>query len=285
MDIDLNKGRANRGMENPLTAIFDLADDVSTHSRYVKGMVWYAIIFMIFWMFFNFLLVLQTLSQGNLVFTLLLGLFISGLVAFLLIWRTHLFFKYFTRRYVGIKTVRDSEGLIKIPEGPTSAERYLTFLKQRHPPLTKLLKRSPKVLNRSSSLADSTGSRHEFDLYLTLPPGLTWKMFGFGEPGYGLFIKKMKGKPKMAHVLDLKKAVQNITEPENVLPSRIVLLYKFPSHFKGLSDDLYSFLVREEFKMTLKGKTYYPVIQVVGETEEGFYDFTPLVPEFADRLP
>ena len=100
-----------------------------------------------------------------------------------------------------------------------------------------------------------------------------------------MYIKKQKGKPKMTHILDIKKAVMDVAEIKEEVPSRIVLLFKYPASFKGLSDDLYSFLVREEFKIELKGKTYYPVIQLVGETEDGYYDFTPLVPEFADRLP
>ncbi|UCH89185.1 MAG: hypothetical protein JSV49_00620 [Thermoplasmata archaeon] len=286
MALDLNKGRASRGMENPLSAIFDLADDVSVHSRYVKGMVWYAIIFMIFWMFFNLILVLQTLNQGNLgLFTLLLGILISGFLAIWLIMRTHIFFKYFTHRYTGIKTVRDSEQPVPIPKGATVEDRYLKYLQKTHPPLEKLLKRTPGVLKRPASLTDKSGNRYEFDIYLSLPPSTSWKLFRMGGPGYGLFIKRNKGKPKLADILDLKKSVQNIAEAHDIVPSRVVLLNKFPGHYNGLSDDLYSFLVREEFKINLRGKTFYPVIQVVGETAEGYYDFTPLVPEFADRLP
>jgi hypothetical protein len=286
MDIDLNKGRSNRGMENPLSAIFDLADDVSQYSRYVKKMVWYAIIFMMFWMFFNFLLVLLSLSTGQgILFLVLMGLMISGLVAILLILRTHLFFQYFTRRYNGIRTVRDSGEPAVIPKGATIEDRYLRFLKDKHPPLEQTLKHSPKALTRSAKLTGATGASHLFDLYMTLPPDFSWKVMGFGEAPYGLFIKKFKGKPKMTDILDFKNAVKDAAEAQEIVPSRIVLLYKCPKNFKGLSDDLYSFLTREEFKYTLKGKNYFPVIQVVGETEEGFYDFTPLVPEFADRMP
>jgi hypothetical protein len=262
MDLDLNKGRASRGMENPLSAIFDLA------------------------VFFNVLLVIQTLATGNIVpFFILLGLMISGLLAIWLILRTHMFFKYFTHRYIGIKTVRESEQPVKIPGGATVDERFLNYLKTTHPPLVKLMKRTPKALKRNVNLSDKTGGRFQFDIFLSVPQSFSWKMFKMGEPGYGLFIKQFKGKPKMKDILDLKTAVKNISEAQDIVPSRIVLLCKFPKSYSGLSEDLYSFLTREEFKLDLKGKTYYPVIQIVGETAEGYYDFTPLVPEFADRLP
>lgn len=286
MELDLNKKRDTRGIENPLSAIFDLADDVSIHSRYVRKMVWYAIIFMIFWMFFNFILILDSLARGRVIpFTLLLGLMISGLVAIWLILRTHVFFKYFTRRYNGIRTVRDSDTPAKIPKGASMEERYLNFLKSKHPPLQELLKRNPKALLWRTKLKGRTGTHHEFDMYISQNPKTSWKIFSFGEPGYGLFVRKIKGKPKLDHILEVKKSVSDISDACEIIPSRIVLLYKFPEHFNGLSEDLYSFLVKEEFNLNIKGKNYYPVIQVVGETSDGFYDFTPLVPEFADRLP
>ena len=194
------------------------------------------------------------------------------------------FFKYFTNRYEGIKAVRDSEDLVKIPEGATLVDRYLSYLRETHPALVALMKRDPKALQRNVKLKGASGKFYEFAIYLAQPPGgLT--VLGLGREGYALYIQKYKGRPKMADVLDLKNALSDIAKETGFAPSRVVLLYRYPPNFKGLSEDLYSFLVREEFKIEIKGKEFRPTLQIVGETEEGYYDFTPLVPEFADRLP
>lgn len=286
MELDLNKGKSNRGIENPLTAIFDLAEDVNEYSKYVKKMIWYAIIFMLFWVFFNFLMIIVVLSSGNLIpLPLFIGLFLSGIIAFLLVVRTYKFFKYFTRRYDGIKAVRDNDDLIEIPKGPTIEDRFYSYLSSRHPAMQEFLKNNPKALKHKTRIKGKSGNFYDFEFYLKKPPKGVLKIFAMGESGYGLFIKKYKGIPKMADILDLKNAIKDITDVEQMAPSRIIMLYKYPSNFKGLSDDLYSFLTREEFRLDIKGDTYFPVLQVVGETDEGYYDFTPMVPEFANRLP
>jgi hypothetical protein len=286
MELDLNKGKTDRGIENPLSAIFDLAEDVNEYSKYVKKMIWYAIIFMAFWVFFNLLMIIIFLGSGNLIpVPLFIGLFLSGIIAFILVMRTHKFFKYFTKRYEGIKTVRENDDLVKIPKGATIEDRFYSYISMKHPAMQELIKRNPKALKHNTRVKGKSGHFYDFEFYLNKPSEGILKIFGMGEPGYGLFIKKYKGRPKMADILDLKNAMKDIAEAEGMAPSRIVMLYKYPSNFKGLNDDLYSFLTRDEFRLEVKGETCFPIIQVVGETDEGYYDFTPMVPEFAERLP
>ena len=74
-----------RAVENPITAIFDLSEDVAKQAPIIKRMVRYASAFIIVWLIIDFFLILALLAGGFIPFFLImLTLFIVGLVAIIL---------------------------------------------------------------------------------------------------------------------------------------------------------------------------------------------------------
>ena len=282
-----NTNREYRAVENPISALFDLADDVSEHAQVVKKMVWYAIGFMLFWLFFDILIIIDNLTQNHVILIpILAGMFIAGILAIVLILQTHVFFKDFTRQYIGIKAVRQAEPIVTIPKGNTAAQRFMRYLRDSNPLFDKLLTDDPGSLQSQVTLTGRSGKMYSFSAYIRKEPSGLWKLFGVGNPGYALYINTYDGTPDLKQILELKDAVKDVTEQTQITPSRIVAISEMQNeNFDGLNEDVYSNIIQEPLSDKIKGKTYTVNVQVVSETESNTYDFVPLIPELPDRLP
>jgi hypothetical protein len=267
-------------MENPITAIFDLADDVSQRAPKIKKMVKYAIIFISFWLFFNFLFMLALLFTQPVFGLILLVFFIIGLFALRWMLQTRRFFKYFVKRHTAIKAVRDDNPVVYIPQGNTAVERFLVYMRTKNRYFNTLVEKDVRSLRTPVLLTGETGTVYSFDAYVSKKSSFTWRRFGFGNPGYAFYVKYFESGPTKKEIMDLISAVHDLTEKSRIIPERIVALRNISNdEGKDLEDDLYDFIVGGKANIKFKGKYYRLVVQIVSEDADGTYDFIPIISE------
>ena len=127
-----------RAVENPISAIFDLSEDVARQAPVIRSMVRYASAFIIIWLIVALFLVLALLVGRNWFFLLImLSLFVIGVVSVVLLHRMNRFFKYYVARQRSIKAVRDMDPMVYAPQGKTVTERFVTYLRGHNPAIAR----------------------------------------------------------------------------------------------------------------------------------------------------
>jgi len=279
-------------VENPIGDMFDLADSLGAQASYAKKMTKWALGFMGFWAIFNLLIIIALsveVARGNVggmvVLVPLLGVFIAGMLAIKLVLHLQNFFEYFIKRHGVIMAAREGAEIVKVPGGRTAVDRYLSHLKGSSDALDRLLVERPKSIARGARLTGSDGKVHSFDAVVTRDGTGMGGRWGIGEIGYGLYIRSQRKLPSLNDIIRLRKDIASVSESTGIPPSRGVLVVSGIKAYDGLSDDVYAYLIHERFTVRVKGKEYHPNIQVVAETGEGTYDFVPMIPSIAGKLP
>lgn len=266
-------------MENPITAVFDLADEVSERAPKIKKTIKYSVVFMCFWLIINFILILATIANPVIMIILHI-LFFIGLFALRWMLQMKRFFKYFVRRHTAIKAVRDDNPVVYIPKGNTAVERFLNYMMSKNPYFNDLVKKDLRTLRSPVLLTGETGTVYSFDAYIGKKSSFTWKRFGFGNHGYAFYVKHFESKLGLKDISDMVQAVNDITDKSSIIPERIVALRSLVrEEEKDIDDVLYDFIVAGKASIKFKGKYYKVVVQIVSEDEDGTYDFVPIISE------
>jgi len=258
-----------RSVENPISAMFDLSDDVNKQAVEMKKMVKYATIFISFGLFVNFLLILSTITN-IIVMPILVALFIIGSLALRMIRRTGRFFDYYLLRHRAIVAVRDADPVVYIPKGETSTQRLMSYLNYSDPELRQVLASPGVVVKQQAILKGAKGTFYNFDQYVVRKPRF------MGLPGYALYVKAFESPPTLKDLQAIGAGVQDITNDSKVLPRRIIALWT-RTEDDNLDDDAYEFLTCSVMQGQLGRDTYTCAMQVVVENPDGTYDFIPWV--------
>jgi hypothetical protein len=126
--------------DNPTTAIFDLAEQMSNNYNKIKYLKYYAYVFIGITLIFLILLSILFIAQGNAIFFIFIALTISGFMLLRLVIFTIKFLDDFDTNFRAIKQVRDLDPLPKIPQGKTPVTRLEAYLKNHDPAVSQQLK-------------------------------------------------------------------------------------------------------------------------------------------------
>lgn len=275
-----------RSLENPISAVFDLADEVSAQAPTITKRAKYAIIFVIFWLVINFGFIAYFIVLGNIIITVFAGfIFIFGVIALHMLFQTRTFFEYFVKRHSAIKAVRDGNPFVKVPDGKDALERFLNYLRIHNPLFKRLEQLSPYYLQQNVNIKGASGFSHHFDAAVRIKPGILWRIFGLGgNKGYALYIRVYESKPTLTDIQAFERGVEDVTERCLAVPSRIVAVHESKRQFDGLDEELYTYILNHPFKIKVRGETFTVNVQVATEVE-GIYDFVPMIPELPNMLP
>jgi len=283
-------------VENPISALFDLAEQVSEKAPYVRKNFWYSILFVGLWLGFSIVMLLSVLFSGLVVAALIfLFICVSGVVAFRMLYFDHKFFDYFSRRYNAIKLVRDGNPFRYMPQGDTPVERLLNHLMETHELLHRILQKYPETLRPSAIIKGRSGAAYRIDAYLeipgkshvwkdmsrnlgeqSLPVRVAWR--GASRRGYALFIKVFDTAPTLREITALEQAVNDVTALTGI-PPRVIALTEGGTG--ELPEDLYRHITEESVPVTVrKGivgrKTFGYTVQTVSGVD-GCYDMVPFI--------
>ncbi len=313
-----------RAVENPITEIFDLAEDVERQAPRVRVTIQTARIFMAFALLLTALfIVIVAVDNGlallltfvvflllvtrrwasdsaaravllilalvagavdilafrhNIVFGLILvPFFIIGLMALGNLREISRFFDYYALRHRIVKGVRDADPVVRIPEGRDPVQRVLAFLAGQNPEVRALL-RTPGASSVPATLRGRSGYAQPFDAYVQKPATGLRGWWGFGSPGFTIFIRAYAGPPTAADLQALKGAVEDVTALSGVPPSRVIALWRETGQAR-LSDEAYAFLTKEVVRVVGLGKEAACSLQSIAEGADGTYDFIPYIPD------
>lgn len=262
-----------RAVENPISAIFDLAEDVNKEAPRLRKLVWTAGAFISIWLVLDFLLILQFSVRNFALTAILIALFALGLWTIFTLRRLNDFLDYYTLRHSVILSIRQDDPVVFAPQGSNVVERLRTFLASRNPRMAVALRsdgQSPAVLKGKG------GMFYTFDYYLKARPGVLWRIFGLGYPGYQLFVKQLDRAPTAETVWFMVRAVEEVCSRNRLPPSRVIMLWK-RSGDQDLADDAYEKLISSSVSMGHRLRRYASSVELIIENEDGSYEFIPFV--------
>ena len=259
-----------RAVENPISAMFDLSEDVAKQAPNIKSLVHYASAFILVWLIINILLGLVFLAEGNLFLMLImLVLFILGVTSLILLKRINHFFKYFVARQRAITAVRHMDPMVYAPKGSNVTERLVTYLRASIP----AFRRKEVEVAMPGIVQGQHGTQYSFDAYIKEPAGGMWKSTGRGMHGFAAYIKKFDAPPTMKDLHALKKAVEDVTQRTGIPPVRAIALWE-RAEDQVISDAAYNFVMKNGIQVKHKSRRLTCAMEIVSETE-GSYDFIP----------
>jgi hypothetical protein len=262
-----------RAMENPISAIFDLSEDVVRQARVISNAVTYATVFMGIWLFINLvLLVVFFFSLSWLLFLLSFSLFVVGMMALVMLRRTASFFEHYVVRHAAIKAVRDADPLVYAPKGSTPVERLVAYLRATTPALN-----VPGVELAMPGIVEGLSRlQYKFDVYARKEPDRTLRALGLGDPGLAVFVKVFEARPSADDILSFKKAVEDVSSRTRIQPLRAIILW---SGAEGavLDDAAYNTLVGNQIRFSGGLNSFNCAIELVSERSGGEYDFVPFL--------
>ncbi len=261
-----------RAVENPISAMFDLSEDVAQQAPNIKSLVHYASAFIIVWLIINVFLGLALLVTGQLFLMLImLVLFIMGVTSLILLRRINHFFKYFVARQRAITAVRQMDPMVYAPKGNNVTERLVTYFRASLP----AFQRKEVEVAMPGIVQGVHGTEYRFDAYIKEPASGAWKSMGLGAHGFSVFIKAFKEPPTVKDLQALKKAVEDVSQRTGIPPVRVIALWERDED-QIISDAAYNFVMNNQVEIKFKSRKLKCAMEIVSETE-GSYDFIPYI--------
>ena len=268
-----------RAVENPISAVIDLGEEVYTRLPEFRRMTLYALVFIGFFLVLLFFLIIAGIvilltqdGPGLLIASLVF--FVIGLLAFRKLRRSRDFFRYYEARHKAIRAVRDEE-VVRVPLGPDPEGRLLAYLASRDPGLAAAVKQGR--IQRNSSLPGKRGS-YPFALSAIRASDLFHDLFKMGDAGCAVFVRTSTRYPVLKEIMDFETAVKDVCEKSSVAPTRAVWLVHSAS--EPLSEDVYDYVVKKVVEVDrgfITKDVHVCSLQVVTEISDGTYDFIPFV--------
>ena len=280
--ISIRKRDYYRGVEDPISGTFKLAEEVSSNADKILFYSNFALVFAWFSFFVITLLMMVFMVQRNLFFAAIFSsIFATGIITIWLLTTLRKFLSRVSFRYDTIMAMREGSPLVKIPSGKNMTERFLSYLKRNNRSFKGLLKRRPEVLSKDAYLPGKSGKRHHFHAFVTIRPSMLYHLIRRGNPGYALFIREYKRTPKLDDLKVLEKDLSDLHATLKHPPDRVVLLFRGKRSYSGVDDDIYDRIVGEN--ITIGNRKIN--LQLVAELSDGTYDFIPFIPELPKMLP
>ncbi|MDE1819891.1 MAG: hypothetical protein KGJ23_04695 [Euryarchaeota archaeon] len=261
------------GVEDPISAIFDLSDRVAAMAPTARRMYWANMVIALFWTFLT-LIVLVTGLRTNAVLALIgfLG-FGLGLFALYLLRETDRFFRGFVARHRTIRLVRDAEPIVKIPEGRTPIERLAHHFSTSNEKVGEALRENPDRLRYQKSWPVK-GRDVKFDLAIAKPGGFRWGLTGGGNPGFVLLARVG---PETVQLSDLQQMEVDLRAIAGRLPGRVARCVLLRPKGTPLSHEVYEYATGHPSVLRKGLHSYRVSTEIVTENPDGTYEFVPVV--------
>ncbi len=263
-----------RAVDNPISAIFDLADDVNKEVPRIRKLVKYATVFIVVWLIVDFILTIALIFNQFLLGLLMLALFVVGIFALAMLRNLNDFIRYYAIRHAAILRVRNEDPVVFAPKGDTAVLRLFEFLRTKNPAMSEAIAGHRYLI--PGILRGRSGVLYSFDGYLASKPSKLWRLLGWGFPGFQLMIKSFQTPPRAEDLISLKLAAEDVAKDNLIPPSRVIALWTRKPEF-DLSDEAYALLTSSQVLFAHRGKRYATALEMIIENEDGSYEFIPYI--------
>lgn len=266
-------GSSPPGVEDPISAIFDLSDRVAQMAPRARQMYLLNMFIVVIWIFIM-LILLAVGVHGSAVLALLAFIGLAmGVGALWLLRETNRFFKGFVARHRTIRLVRDAEPVVKVPEGRTPIERLAHYLSTSNERVGEDLRENPDRLRYQVSWPVK-GTPVKFDLAIARPGGFRWSWTGGGSPGY---VVLGRVGPETVQLDDLRKLENDLKSVLPRLPGQVGRVILLRPKGAPLSEEVYEYAVGHPVMLRKGLKKYRVNTEIITEGQDGTYDFVPVV--------
>ena len=261
------------GIEDPISALFDLSDRAAAMAPVVRRLYRYTAAILAVWIAIMIVVILVGLAAaGWLSILALIGL-AAGVIALGLLRQTDGFFREFVQRHQWIRMVQDAEPVSKIPDGRTPVERLARYLALSNPRIEKRLAMAPGSA-RYRVTVHASGRDIPFDLILGDPSGRLARWIGSDEAGFSVVARVGSSAPTLAELRQLEAdAILSAPSLEGRL-ARIILLRTQPI---PLPEEVYDYAVGHPVQVPWGFGSHRATIEIITENPDGTYDFVPHV--------
>ncbi|HYK92972.1 MAG TPA: hypothetical protein VEY07_02890 [Thermoplasmata archaeon] len=257
------------GLEDPISAIFDLSDRVADMAPTMRRMYRYTATVVVLFLVIMIVLLFVGLA-ANLFFALLaLAAIVFGAIALSLLRETDRFYQVFLERHRSIKLLQDAEPSPKVPAGPTPVQRLARYLVQSNARLAAVVSAHPEYLRYRVNL-DPQGSTLPFDLVLRTPSPMGSRVLGWGEPGFAVVARLGPENPTLS---DLERFGADVAAYSRKTATRVVRAILVRVGGGSLPEPVYDYAVGHPLELR-RGRV---TLEVVSELPDGTYDFVPHV--------
>ncbi|MCI4319147.1 MAG: hypothetical protein L3K23_03310 [Thermoplasmata archaeon] len=261
------------GVEDPISAIFDLADRAAEMAPTVRRMYRYTASIVVVWIVLTAFVTLVTIGSTPLLAVLSFFGLVAGVIALSLLRRTDRFFGSFVQRHRSIRLVRDADPVVKIPEGRTPVERLGRYLVQSSPTVESTVREDPGAMRYRVQLS-APGAARPFDIVVTRRGGTLWRALGRGDRGFSVLGRIA---PETVSIDDLRRMETDALAVAPQLPGAVVRLILLRPKTAPLPEDAYEYAVGHPVVFRRGLGSYRASLEVISENADGSYDFVPHV--------
>ncbi|MCI4350885.1 MAG: hypothetical protein L3K15_05170 [Thermoplasmata archaeon] len=261
------------GVEDPISAIFDLADRAAEMAPTVRRMYRYTATILVIWIIVTAFVTFATLGSALWLAVLsFLGL-VAGVIALTLLRRTDRFFGSFVLRHRSIRLVRDADPIVKVPDGRTPVERLGRYLIQSNPRVGATVGEDPASM-RYRVVLPAAGESRPFDLVVVRPAGAAWRAFGRGETGFAILARVTGESVTIDDLRRMEADALAVAPPLGAAVVRLILLRPKPG---PLPEEAYEYAVGHPVVFRRAFGSFRANLEVITENPDGTYDFVPHV--------
>ncbi|MCI4341178.1 MAG: hypothetical protein L3K11_02215 [Thermoplasmata archaeon] len=253
------------GVEDPISALFDLSDRVAQMAPTVRRMYRYTAVVVVLFLLIMLLLLLLTLRSNAVLAILAFIAIVVSVLALSLLRETDRFFRSFVLRHRAIRLLRDAEPAAKIPEGRTPVERLARYLAQSNPRIGALLKERPEALQYRASVGGIP-----FDLMVSAPADRGYRFLRWGDPGFAVVARVCAEPPG---VPQLERFAGELRTAARKTPGRLVRAILLRPQSAPLPEAVYEFSVGHPVELAEQRVA----LEIITEGADGSYDFVPHV--------
>ena len=255
------------GVEDPISAIFDLSDRVAEMAPTMRRMYRYTATVVVLFLAIMVILLFVGLAD-NLVFALMaLIALIFGAIALSLLRETDRFYASYLGRHRAIKLLQEADPTPKIPAGRTTVERLGRYLAQSSLRVKALLDARPEALRYRVTLPVKGGDGG-FDLAIVSPGSTLYRWTGWGDPGFAALARIA---PETLTPVDIDRFAHDVRAVAKRLPARVaraILLRPKPG---AVPEAVYDLAVGHPVEVPGGSVT----VEIVTEQPNGTYDLVP----------
>jgi len=305
--------RDARAVEDPIAAIFDLAESVDRQTPKIRKTLRYVRWFVSVWLLLDFFLILLvSFPGGGAGLTLLLFL---PILIFLLGVRLA---KTSTARLILLGLAIVFGALQALSMGPLlflgavlvallilgfsilelmrDLRSFFDYFALRHRVIQRVRQADPvvyvpegkdtvqRILTHLGAVATpalltgKSGLTYSFDAYVRREPSSLWRFTSLGSAGFAVFVKAFERAPTLADLQALKTAIEDTSAATKIPPARILVLWQSKGD-ESVTPDVYDFLTKESARVKIRGSTFVCSLELAIERDDGTYDFIPVVVE------
>ena len=259
------------GVEDPISAIFDLSDRVAQIAPTVRRMYRYTATIVTLWTIIVAIVAVLTVGSSPIIAVLAIAGFAVGVIGLSLLRETDRFFRGFVQRHRQIRLVRDAEPIVAIPDGRTPIERLVRHLAGTSDAIGAVVRDDPGSVQYRVSYP-AGGRSIGFDLVIVRPGGVLYRVFGRGFPGFAVLGRIGAETTGLEELQRLESDAAAAAPRLAGAPARLVLLRP---RGNPLAPDVYEWAVGHPNVIGVRLGKYRSATQIVTENTDRTYDIVP----------